>query len=113
MSLTLISILRGGKNRTNSLFAGTCLTGALVNAAMVLVLIFSGLISRRLRRGASFIPDKTLGHILTGPYILSLSLPIYIQFIHSFLHISGRKWLMYTACVVGLFLSLLSLQLSL
>ena len=88
ISLTLISILRGGKNPTNTLFAGICLTGALVNADMVLV---------------STISDKTLA--LTIDRILHfffvLGLPVYIQFIHSFLHISGRRWLVSAAFLVS------------
>ena len=91
ISLTLISILRGGKNPTNILFAGICLTGALVNADMVLV---------------SAIPDKTLALTIdrTLHFFFVLALPVYIQFIHSFLHISGRRWLVYAALLVGFIL---------
>ncbi len=88
ISLTLISILRGGKNPTNKLFAGICLTGALVNADMVLV---------------SSIPDKTLALTVdrTLHFFFVLALPVYIQFIHSFLGISGRRWLVYAAVFVS------------
>ena len=88
ISLTLISILRGGKNPTNTLFAGICLTGALVNADMVLV---------------STIPDKTLALTIdrTLHFFFVLALPVYIKFIHSFLHISGRRWLVYATFVVS------------
>jgi len=91
ISLTLISILRGGKNPTNTLFAGICLTGALVNADMVLV---------------SIVPDKTLALTIdrTLHFFFVLALPVYIQFIHSFLHISGRRWLVYAAFLVSLIL---------
>ena len=91
ISLTLIAILRGGKNPTNKLFAGICLTGALVNADMVLV---------------STIPDKTLALTIdrTLHFLFVLALPVYIQFIHSFLGISGRRWLVYAAFFISLIL---------
>ncbi len=76
ISLTLISLLRGGKNPANKLFAGICLTGALVNADMVLV---------------STIPDKNL--TLTVDRVLDfffvLALPVYIQFIRSSAYRAG------------------------
>ena len=88
ISLTLISLLRGGKNPANKLFAGICLTGALVNADMVLV---------------STIPDKNLA--LTVDRVLHfffvLALPVYIQFIHSFLGISGRRWFVYASFLIS------------
>ncbi len=88
ISLTLISILRGGKNPTNTLFAGICLTGALVNADMILV---------------TTIQDKVLALRIdrTLHFFFVLALPVYIQFIHSFLHISGRRWLVYAAFLVS------------
>ena len=91
ISLTLIAILRGGKNPTNKLFAGICLTGALVNADIVLV---------------STIPDKTLALTIdrTLHFLFVLALPVYIQFIHSFVGISGRRWLVYAAFFISFIL---------
>ena len=82
--LALISFLRGRKNRTNILFSGICILGALINADVTLV---------------SVIPDKTLAlKVDRGTYLFFVfSLPLYIQFVHSFLCISGRKWLLYLA----------------
>ena len=87
--LTLISILRGGKNPTNKLFAGICLTGALVNADMVLVTAISD-------KALALTIDRTLH------FFFVLALPVYIQFIHSFLRISGRRWLVYSAILISL-----------
>ena len=39
LGLALISLLRGGRKRTNILFAGMCLFGALINADVALVSI--------------------------------------------------------------------------
>ena len=39
LGLALVSLLRGGRKRTNILFAGICLLGALLNADMALVSI--------------------------------------------------------------------------
>jgi two-component system NtrC family sensor kinase len=80
LCLALISLLRGGKNRTNVLFAAICLLGALFNADMVLV---------------SIIKDETLAlHIDRIIHLFFVfSIPIYIRFVHVFLGISGRRWL--------------------
>ncbi len=87
--LSLVSFLRGGKNSTNILFAAICLIGALVNADVVLV---------------ALIPDKAqaliVDKVLHGIFVFTL--PVYIQFIHSFLGIQGRTWLVYAALLLSL-----------
>ena len=87
--LALISLLRGRKNPTNILFAAICLIGALINADVVLV---------------AAIPDKTLALAVDRVlhFFFVFALPVYIQFIHSFLGISGRKWLVYSALLISL-----------
>ncbi|MFA4916762.1 MAG: ATP-binding protein [Syntrophales bacterium] len=91
LCLALISFLRGRKNRTNILFSGICILSAIINADVTLV---------------SVIPDKTLAlKVDRITYFLSVfSPPIYIQFVHSFLCISGRKWLEYIAYIFSLLL---------
>jgi len=75
--LTLISIIRSGKNPRNTLFAGICHTVSLVNADMVLV---------------STIPDKILALTIDRILHFSLSLPcasIYNSFIRSSVFLDG------------------------
>ena len=80
LGLTLISLLRGGRKRTNILFAGICLLGALFNADMALV---------------SVVPDERLALRVdrTVHFFFVFSIPIYILFVHAFLGIRGRRWL--------------------
>jgi two-component system NtrC family sensor kinase len=87
--LSLVSLLRGRKNSTNILFAAICLIGALVNADVVLI---------------TLIPDKTQALIVDKALhcIFVFTLPVYIQFIHSFLRIQGRTWLVYVALLFSL-----------
>lgn len=87
--LTLVSILRGRKNPTNILFAAICLIGALINADVALV---------------ALIPDKNLALTIDRVlhFFFVFTLPVYIRFIHSFLGISGRKWLVYAAFLISL-----------
>jgi two-component system NtrC family sensor kinase len=79
LGLALISLLRGGRKRTNILFAGICLFGALLNADVALV---------------SIIPDERLALRVdrTVHFFFVFSVPIYIRFVHAFLGIRGRKW---------------------
>ncbi|MEN6320237.1 MAG: ATP-binding protein [Syntrophaceae bacterium] len=93
--LTLVSLLRGRKNPTNILFAAICLIGALVNADVVLITIIPD-------KAQALIVDKSLH------FIFVFTLPVYIQFIHSFLGIPGRTWLVYIALIFSIgFASLL------
>ncbi|MCX5820390.1 MAG: ATP-binding protein [Deltaproteobacteria bacterium] len=80
LGLALISLLRGGRNRTNILFAGICLLGALLNADVALV---------------SIVPDEKLALRVdrTVHFFFVFSVPIYIRFVHAFLGIRGRRWL--------------------
>ena len=89
--LALISLLRGRKNRTNILFSGICALGAIINADIALV---------------SVIQDKALALKMDrATYLFFVfSAPLYIQFVHSFLGISGRKWLLYLAYISSLLL---------
>ncbi|MDO9230535.1 MAG: ATP-binding protein [Syntrophales bacterium] len=80
LGLALVSLLRGGRKRTNILFAGICLLGALFNADMALV---------------SVVPDERLALRVdrTVHFFFVFSIPIYILFVHAFLGIRGRRWL--------------------
>jgi len=82
--LSLLSIIRGGKNPTNLFFAAICFMGALINADVALV---------------NLIADKELAIRLDRiTYVFFVfSLPIYIQFVHHFLGIRKRRWLVYGA----------------
>jgi two-component system NtrC family sensor kinase len=78
--LCLLSLLRGPRRATNILFAGMCLLGALINLDVALV---------------SILTDKTLALTLDRIiYVFFVfSPPIYIQFVHAFLHLKSRRWL--------------------
>jgi two-component system NtrC family sensor kinase len=89
IGLSLISILRGKKKPINILFAGICFLGALVNANVALV---------------SILPDKTMALKIDRALYLFIvfAVPLFIQFVHSFLDIRGRKWIVYTAFVFSI-----------
>ncbi len=76
--------MRGKKNPTNTLFAGLCFFGALINADVALV---------------SLIVDKSLAlKVDRGTYFFFVfSLPVFIQFVHAFIGIKRREWLEYLA----------------
>ena len=80
LGLALIALLRGGRNRTNILFAGICLLGALLNADVALV---------------NIVPDERLALRVdrTVHFFFVFSIPVYIQFVHAFLGIRSRRWL--------------------
>jgi two-component system NtrC family sensor kinase len=84
LGLALISLLRGGRKRTNILFATICLLGALVNADMAFL---------------SILPDERLALRVDRAIHLFFvfSIPVYIRFVHAFLGIRGRRWLEVTA----------------
>jgi two-component system NtrC family sensor kinase len=87
--LTLVSLLRGRRNPTNILFAALCLIGALINADGFLVTV---------------LPDKTLALAVDRGlhFFFVFTPPVYISFIHSFLGISGQRWLVVTALMFSL-----------
>ncbi|MCE5264033.1 MAG: GAF domain-containing protein [Deltaproteobacteria bacterium] len=80
LGVALISLLRGARSRTNILFAGMCLFGALINADVALV---------------SIVPDERIALRVdrTIHFFFVFSIPIYISFVHAFLGIRGRRWL--------------------
>ncbi len=82
--LSLISLMRGRKNPANTLFAGLCFFGALINADVALV---------------SLIVDKSVAlKVDRGTYFFFVfSLPVFIQFVHAFIGIKRREWLEYLA----------------
>ncbi|MBU4074466.1 MAG: GAF domain-containing protein [Proteobacteria bacterium] len=84
LGLALISLLLGGRKRTNILFATICLLGALVNADMAFL---------------SILPDERLALRVDRAIHLFFvfSIPVYIRFVHAFLGIRGRRWLEVTA----------------
>ncbi len=84
LGIALISLLQGGRKRSNVLFAGICLLGAFFNAEVAIVSLLSDA-SLALRI------DRAVHHLFV------FSVPIYIGFVHSFLGIRGRRWLEITA----------------
>ena len=78
--LAVFSILRGKKNVTNVFFACMCFLGALIDLDIALV---------------SFLADEALALRLDRLVYLFFVfvIPVYIQFVHSFLGITTRKWL--------------------
>jgi two-component system NtrC family sensor kinase len=89
LGLALVSLLRGGRKRTNILFAGICLLGALLNADVALV---------------SIVPDERLALRVdrTVHFFFVFSIPLYIRFVHVFLGIRGRRWLEVTALLLSI-----------
>ena len=89
LGLTLISLLKGGRKRTNLLFAGICLLGAFLNAEMALV---------------SILPDERLALFVdrTVHFFFVFSVPVYIRFVHVFLGVRGRRWLEITALLFSI-----------
>ncbi len=89
LGLALISLLQGGRKRTNILFAGICFLGALLNADMVLV---------------SILPDERLALRLDRAihFFFVFSVPVYIGFVHAFLGIRDRRWLEITAWLLSI-----------
>lgn len=89
LGLALISLLRGGRKRTNVLFAGICLLGALLNADVALV---------------SLLTDEQLALRVDRiiHFFFVLSIPIYIGFVHAFLGIPGRRWLEVSAWLLSI-----------
>jgi two-component system, NtrC family, sensor kinase len=89
LGLALISLLRGGRKRTNLLFAGICFLGALLNADVALV---------------SILPDERLALRVdrTIHFFFVFSVPIYIRFVHEFLGIRSRRWLEIPACLFSI-----------
>ena len=88
LGLALVSLLRGERKRTNILFAGICLLGALLNADVALV---------------SIVPDERLALRVdrTVHFFFVFSIPIYIGFVHAFLGIRGRRWLEVSAWLLS------------
>ncbi|MDP1992436.1 MAG: ATP-binding protein [Syntrophales bacterium] len=84
LGLALISLLQGGRKRTNILFAAICFLGALLNADMALV---------------SILPDERLALRVDRiiHFFFVFSVPVYIGFVHAFLSIRDRRWLEITA----------------
>ncbi|MFB3924598.1 MAG: ATP-binding protein [Syntrophales bacterium] len=82
--LALISLLKGWRNPTHLLFAGICLCGGLINIDMALVSLLRD-------RAAALAADRIV-------YLLFIfSIPVYIGFVHSFLGITRRRWIVNAA----------------
>jgi len=88
-SLSLISLLRGRKNPTNISFAGLCFLGAIINADLALI---------------TLIPDKSIALKIDRftYFFFVFSLPVFIQFVHAFVGIKKRMWLVYLAYLCSL-----------
>lgn len=80
LSLSLVALCKGKRNRTTLLFAGLCFLGALINADVALV---------------SLIPEESVALKVDRAtyFFFVFSLPIFIQFVHVFIGITGRAWL--------------------
>ncbi|MEW6333159.1 MAG: histidine kinase N-terminal 7TM domain-containing protein, partial [Thermodesulfobacteriota bacterium] len=89
LGLALISAVRSGRKRTNLLFAGICLLGALLNGETALVSILSD------ERDA-LLADRTVH------FFFVFSVPLYIRFVHVFLGIRSRRWLEIAALAFSL-----------
>jgi two-component system NtrC family sensor kinase len=82
--LVMVSLCRGRRNPTNYYFAGVCFLGALLNGNAILVsLLESPRIALTIYR-------------LTYVFFV-FTLPLYIQFTHAFLGITGRRFIELTA----------------
>ena len=93
LGIAVVSVLRGGGKRTNHLFAGICLLGALLNIDVAIVFILPN------ERTALWI-DR-LVH-----FFFVFSVPVYISFVHEFLEIRHRRWLEKTAWILSFAFSL-------
>lgn len=91
MALASISVLRAERNRTNILFAVICFLGGLINIDTALVSLARG--------GKSILWFDRSVH-----FLFVFIVPVYIQFIHSFLNIKGRRWLPAAAYACSAFL---------
>jgi two-component system NtrC family sensor kinase len=80
LGIAMISLLRGGRTRTNVLFAGICLLGAFFNAEVAIVSLLSD-------EGLALRVDRVV-HLF-----FVFSVPVYIGFVHAFLGIRSRRWL--------------------
>jgi two-component system, NtrC family, sensor kinase len=89
LSISLISLLRGGRRRTNVLFAGICFFGALLNADVAIVALLPD-------EGLALLVDRTV-HLF-----FVFSVPVYIGFVHAFLGIRDRRWLEITAWLISI-----------
>lgn len=95
MGLSLISLIRGSRKPVNLLFSAICFMGALINADVALV---------------NIIQDQNLAITIDRiTYVVFIfSSPVYIQFVHSVLSITRRRWLEISGYVVsGSFLFLI------
>ena len=88
LGIAVVSVMRGGGRRTNILFSGICMLGALLNADVALVSIVSD------ERLALYI-DRAV-HLF-----FVFSVPVYISFVHEFLKIASRRWLEKTAWLLS------------
>ncbi len=90
--LALLSLFKGRKTLTSVLFAGFCISGALINMDIALV---------------SMIKNKALALRIDRVIYLFFvfSIPIYIGFVHVFLGVH-RRWIVYSACLMSVFFML-------
>lgn len=87
--ISLLSLARGKRNPTTILFAGVCFLGALINADVALV---------------SLIPDEDIAlKVDRGTYFFFVfSLPIFMQFVHTFVGVTKRAWLEYVSYSISI-----------
>ena len=80
LGIAVVSVLKGGRKRTNYLFAGICLLGALLNIDVAIVFILAN-------EEMALCIDRFVH------FLFVFSLPVYISFVHAFLEIHRRRWL--------------------
>jgi two-component system NtrC family sensor kinase len=82
--LIVVTALRGARSRLNRLFLAICLFGILLNIDIVFALHTAS-------------AEAALAVSRADHFLLVFSLPVYIQFFHTYLRIEHRKWLEYAA----------------
>ncbi len=86
--IAVVSVLKRGRKRTNLLFAGICVLGALLNIDVAIVFLLPN--ERLALRIDRFIH-----------FFFVFSIPVYICFVHAFLEIRHRGWLEKAAWILG------------
>ncbi len=93
LGIAVVSVLKGGGKRTNYLFAGICLLGALLNIDVAIVFILPN-------EGIALWVDRFVH------FFFVFSIPVYISFVHEFLEIRHRRWLEKAAWILSVAFSI-------
>ena len=84
----VVSVLKGANRRTNYLFAGICMLGALLNIDIAIVFMLPN-------EETALCIDRFVH------FFFVFSVPVYISFVHEFLEIRHRRWLERTAWILS------------